>query len=300
MKKIGVEDLKNKLAPGYLYLTLGTVSQVQRLTNLLLKPTSVLFLYHPTRFELQQSIQYTVEFTDQPVVHIIFPKLDELRPVGLKKVKGKEIKPYDFPFSLFIPSNSYVFVCLCEVSGEITDKAKNVASKLQSSTCKYEILDLRHIHDLSAFPPPPLPSESSPSPLITPEQQLLFNLKSYSGVIQWGSFTDSEILKWFITPNQPEPLLFIKANARALVPYAAPFCKLLEKYWGSEGKGEILKSFARWVFLASTVWNESSYNGLRIKSKKMSNTVNYSFFLNPSSTARQKLLDLLESINRFQ
>lgn len=293
IKRIGIEELRNKVAPGYLYLTLGTVSQVQRLTNLLWNPTSVHFLYHPTRFEIQQSIQYTLDFTDQPVVYIIFPKLDEIRPVGLKKVKGKEIKPYDFPPSLFVPSNSYVFVCLCEVSGDITDKAKNIASKLQSSACKYEILDLRHIHDLSAFPPPPLPTQSFYSPLISIEQQLLFNLNSYSGVLQWGSFTDSELLKWFLTPNQPEPLLLIKANARALIPYIAPFCKLLEKYWGSEGKREILKSFARWVFLASSVWKESSYNGLRIKSKKIGNTVNYSFFLNPSSTARQKLLDLL-------
>lgn len=300
MKKIGVEQIKVKVAPGYLYLTLGTVSQVQRLVNLLFANPTVYFLYEPTRIELQQSVQYTLDFNNQPIVHIIYPKLDELKPVGIKKVKKSEINPYYLPPSLAIPNNSYVFLCLCEVSGEIPDKLKSLASKLQSSVSKYEILDLRHIQDLPAFAPPPLPHSSLVDPYdsMLPEQKLIWNLKTYYGVLQWGSFTDSEILKWFITPNQPEPLLFIKANARALIPYASPFCRLLEKYWKREGKGEVLKSFARWVFLSSTLWKDkdSPYQGLRVKSKKTSNSLSYSFFLNPSFTSRQKFIEVLESI----
>lgn len=287
MKHIELEDLKGKITGGFLYLTLGTVSQIQRLTYFLFSNPSITFLYHPTRFELSQTIPYCVNFNESDlIVYIVYPNLVELKPIGLKKTDSN---PYHFPSSLFIPSNCIVFLSLCSITGDINEREKSIAKKLQSSASKYEILDLRGVKDFSLFN---VKERKEQTPPLTLEQELVWSLRTKEGINRWSSFTDSELYKWFITPNQTEPILLLNARAAYLIPYIMPFCDLLKKHWHSLGKNQILKTFAYWVFFSSTIWKDYPSQGLTLRTDKK-NPNKYQFFFFISETSKRYWLQYI-------
>lgn len=313
-----LNDLLPQIKPGVIYLTYGTLEQIEWLTKAIGCTPEVIFF--PNTASIRSALMPMILHERRAVV--IVPQT--LKTTGLVRINPKQKETYGtvketikgaLPGDQFLQTdkNTYYFVCCLDAYGE-KPKSKPVVGGLYKELNLLDVkfidipvpLELKSLIDLkypySTLRRIALYNQQGSSLGLVPAlpgddacKKLVQSLTTPSGPRAWYSICNSLFHSHFLTSFERNgtqtPTVLIIGRVFNLTPYLIEVLELirLEVYDFKVG----LSLFAQWVLLASTSWAEPDNYGLKMRTSKKKEPY---WVFKPSIEARHKWNLLIDKL----